>query len=368
MSTIQILSKKPPSFSDPVELEKIDRRTDSILEQNFKPSHIAEIILQIDRNTRLPSIGMHTPQHDLPKISHYHPKIIAVLPAYNEEVAIGSMVLRAKKHVDEVIVVDDGSKDKTAQIARDAEAVVIRHPKNTGKGAALETGFKEACKRGADIIVTLDSDGQHNPDEVPLVIEPILKKEADMVNGSRYMNGNGRNTPFYRRLGQSVLDSITNLNSGLQLTDTQSGFRAFAVQSLPAFNFRSNGLAIESEMLADAANAGLKIKEVEIGVRYDVDCSTENPISHGLRVLVNVLHDMELNRPLYYFTFPGIVLAVVGIGMGLGFLQRFYYGGSLSFGPMLLMLMLTIVGAFMAFTGLILHAVSRMINESKKKH
>jgi len=97
-----------------------------------------------------------------------------------------------------------------------------------------------------------------------------------------------------------VLDAATNLESGLSVTDSQSGFRAFSRQAKDVFRFGQNGLAIESEMLADAAEAGLRIQEVEIGVRYDVDGSSEHPIAHGVRVLVKVLHDMELRRPLYY--------------------------------------------------------------------
>jgi glycosyltransferase involved in cell wall biosynthesis len=204
--------------------------------------------------------------------------ITAILPALNEEVAIGSIILRAKLYVDRVIVIDDGSIDATEEIAKLAGADVIRHPENQGKGAALKTGF--AAANGADIIITMDTDGQHNPAEIPKLIAPILAGEADMVNGSRYLNGNGKNTPAYRRVGQNVLDRATNFNSGLAITDTQSGFRAFAAHTASVFGFRSKGLAIESEMLADAANAGLRIKEVEIGVRYDVEGSSEHPVSH----------------------------------------------------------------------------------------
>lgn len=294
--------------------------------------------------------------------------ITAILPAYNEEVSIGSIVLHTRQYADRVIVVDDGSSDHTAKFAELAGAEIIRHPINRGKGAALKTGFKIASQNGAKVIVTLDSDGQHNPEEIPKLVKPILAGEAEVVIGSRYMNGNGKNTPFYRRIGQSVLDKATNLNSGLKVTDSQSGFRAFSVKTVPTFRFRQNGLAIESEMLMDAANAGLKVKEVEIGVRYDVDCSTENPVSHGLGVLVKVLQDMELNRPLYYFTLPGAVFTVVGLGLGLSFLRDFYLGANLRFGPTLLMILLTLVGFFMAFTGVILHSMSRMINESKKEN
>jgi len=295
--------------------------------------------------------------------NRHNNKIVALLPAYNEEVSIGSMVLRTREHTDRVIVIDDGSNDYTSRIAKMAGAEVIRHTVNMGKGAALKTGFDAASQNGSAIIVTLDSDGQHNPTEIPKLIAPILSGNADMVNGSRYMNGNGKNTPAYRRVGQTVLDKATNFNSGIKITDTQSGFRAYSINAATAFRFKQSGFGIESEMLADAAKSNLRIDEVDISVRYDVDCSTENPVSHGVRVLVKILRDMEFNRPLYYFTAPGIIAAGLGIGLGLGFLRDFYMGESLGFGPTLLMIMLTLIGTFMAFTGVILHSISRMIHD-----
>ncbi|HEY9247226.1 MAG TPA: glycosyltransferase family 2 protein [Candidatus Methanoperedens sp.] len=292
--------------------------------------------------------------------------ITAILPAFNEEISIGSVVLHARQHADKVIVIDDGSTDRTFEVASLAGAEVIRHDINRGKGAALKTGFEVALQNGTKVIVTLDSDGQHDPEEIPKLVEPILKGEADLVNGSRYLKGNDKNTPFYRRIGQKLLNIATNFTCGLSITDTQSGFRAFARHTLSVFRFKSNGLAIESEMLMDAANAGLKVKEVEIGVRYDVDCSTENPLSHGMKVMVKILNDMELKRPLYYFTLPGLIFTSTGIYMGLNFLRDFYLGEKLNFGPTLLMILLTLVGCFMAFTGIILHTMARMMNENKK--
>jgi len=190
-----------------------------------------------------------------------------------------------------------------------------------------------------------------------------------MVNGSRYLNGNKKDTPLYRRLGQKVLDVATNINmdSSHSITDSQSGFRAFSGQTKEVFRFGQKGLAIESEMLADAAAAGLRIQEVEIGVRYDVGNSSEHPVAHGVRVLVKVLHDMELRRPLYYFTVPGLLMAGAGIFMGLDFLQTFYRGGSLYYGPVLFMMMLTLIGSFMALTGVILHSISRIMLEFKSE-
>ncbi len=291
--------------------------------------------------------------------------ITAILPAYNEEISIGSVVLRTKKYVDRVIVVDDGSKDHTAEVAQMAGAEVIRHPQNRGKGAALKTGFESL--NGAGVIVTMDTDGQHDPADIPKLVEPILNGEADMVNGSRYLSGNKKDTPLYRRVGQKVLDTATKLDSGLNVTDSQSGFRAFNPDIKDVFRFAANGLAIESEMLADAAAAGLRVKEVEIGVRYDVNGSTEHPVAHGVRVLVKVLHDMELRRPLFYFTAPGMLMAGAGILMGLEFLRIFAHGGSLQYGPTLLMVMLTLVGSFMALTGIILHTISRIMYETKSE-
>jgi len=289
--------------------------------------------------------------------------ITVILPAYNEEVSIGSIVLLTKHYVDNVIVVDDGSSDRTAEIARNAGAEVIVHEINTGKGGALKTGFSAA--EGADIIVTMDSDGQHNPEDIPRLVQPILKGEADMVNGSRYLNGLDRNTPLYRRVGQRLLDRFTNLNSGLKITDSQSGFRAFAASTKDNFRFNAQGMAIESEMLADAAKSGIRIKEVEIGVRYDVDCSTKNPIEHGFGVLVMVLKDIEFNKPLYYFTVPGLSLGIGGLYMGAHFIRTFSMGGGLQFGPTMLMVLFIVIGTFMALTGILLHSVSSIMKEAR---
>lgn len=292
-------------------------------------------------------------------------EITAILPAYNEEVSIGSIVLRTLKYADRVIVVDDGSLDRTAEVAVLAGAQVLRHEMNLGKGAALKTGF--ASLNGDAVIVTIDSDGQHDPADIPRLVHPILHGEADMVNGSRYLNGNKKDTPVYRRMGQKVLDVATNLGCGLSITDTQSGFRAFAGRTKGIFRFEQKGLAIESEMLADAAAAGLRIHEVEIGVRYDVDGSSENPVAHGFRVLFNVLHDMQLRRPLIYFTIPGSLMVGAGILMGLEYLRAFSLGGSLGYGPTLLMFLLTLLGFSMALTGMILHILPRAMREFKRE-
>jgi len=216
-------------------------------------------------------------------------KSVAIIPAYNEEVALGSIILRTLQYVDEVIIVNDGSDDKTVDVAKLAGAEIINHATNLGKGEALKSGF--SAIGDADVVVTIDADGQHNPDEIPSLIKPVIEDGADLVNGSRYMNGPEENTPAYRRVGQQVLDNATNISAGIKVTDSQSGFRAFSPAACKVFRFYDTGFGIESEMLVDVAEAGLKIVEVPITVRYDVDGSTKNPVTHGVGVLLKIIKD-----------------------------------------------------------------------------
>lgn len=218
--------------------------------------------------------------------------VVAIIPAYNEEKALADVIGKTLEHVDEVIVVDDGSSDKTSEVAIEAGARVIKHSVNLGKGEALKSGFKAIDDDS--IIITIDGDGQHNPSEIPDLVRPIIEDGADLVNGSRYMNGPEENTPAYRRVGQKVLDIATNISAGTKVTDSQSGFRAFSPKSKNVFRFKDTGFGIESEMLVDAAEEGLKIVEIPITVRYDLDGSTKDPITHGVGVLFNIAKDKVL--------------------------------------------------------------------------
>lgn len=292
-------------------------------------------------------------------------RISVIIPAYNEEISIGSMVLQVKKYADQVVVVDDGSMDRTSEVAEMAGAEVIRHSINKGKGAALKSGFKAI--KNADIIVTMDADGQHDPDDIPKLVAPIIADEADIVNGSRYLAEYEHETPGYRRVGQKVLDKFTNISSGLNITDSQSGFRAFKASTIPVFRFTQKGFGVESEMLVDAANSGFRIKEVEIEVRYDVGVSTKNPVSHGVGVLWRVLQEMQLNRPLYYFTIPGLVIAIIGAILGLIFFRDYVTGHSTILTPTILAILMTLVGIFMMFTGIILDSISKLFVRSLKR-
>lgn len=241
------------------------------------------------------------------------PRIIVAIPAYNEEVAIGSLVLRTVKYADEVVVIDDGSADHTSEVARLAGARVIAHAENEGKGAGIRDAFAYARDSGAGILVLMDGDGQHDPDSIPMLIRPILERKADLVNGSRFLAGSGNSVPGYRRIGQSILNAITNAGTRRNITDTQNGFRAFSKKTFGCFSFSQNGMAIESEMLIEAADAKMRITEVPINVRYDVQGSTYNPITHGLDVLSKVVGLVSQRRPGLFICLPGAIMIGLGI-------------------------------------------------------
>ncbi len=214
-------------------------------------------------------------------------KIIAAIPCHNEERHIGDVISQARRFVDRVIVVDDGSSDNTAEVAEAAGALVIRHEVNKGKGMAMNTVFQWARKNGTRAVVMLDGDGQHNPADIPLVLEPVLEGEADVVVGSRFL-GKDSHIPIYRVLGQKVLTISTNLGSGLKLTDCQSGFRAFSRKAIDALHFTRTKVGdVECESQFLIKENRLKVTEVPIVVNYDDDAK-RNPVIQGLGNLLTV--------------------------------------------------------------------------------
>lgn len=298
-------------------------------------------------------------------------KVTAILPAYNEELCISSIIIGSKKYVDKIIVIDDGSTDNTVEIAELAGAQVIKHYSNKGKGAALKTGFKAAKK--SEIIVTLDSDGYHDPKEIPKLIAPIINGKADIVNGSRYIPQNKKDKSFYRQIWQVLFGKITNIRNGLEITDSQSGFRAFARYTLPVFKFKCPDFGIESEMLTDAVNAGLRIKEVEIGSIYDADNSTRNTVSYYVNILFKIINNLEFQRPLFYFALPGAIITLIGIISGLLFFGDYLAKSSsiavsiapsaaYSLAPTILAVMMTLIGGFLILAGILLDSMGKMID------
>jgi glycosyltransferase involved in cell wall biosynthesis len=285
--------------------------------------------------------------------------VLVGLPAFNEEVAIGSTVITTQRFADEVVVVDDGSTDRTAKVAEAAGATVLQHESNQGKGRAVQTLFEYAKQREVSALVLLDADGQHIPLDIPDVIAPVLGGKADVVIGSRYLHDRRTETPKYRRVGQQILDKITPISSKQDLSDTQSGFRAFSPRALDELQVRTNGIGVESEIVSDATSKNLELTEVPIRVRYGgIDGQTYNPVSHGLAVVMFVLNLIRDRHPLIFFTLPGLALVFFGTLYGLDGVLIYRSTGVLYPAKLFVSGFLTIIGSLAAFMGLMLNSLA----------
>ena len=211
--------------------------------------------------------AMHSPREAeyIPDLQDSPHTIVAVIPAYNEERFIGSVVLNTLHYAHHVIVVDDGSTDRTALLAGLAGAYVVEMPHNGGKGLALNAGFREARRLDPAVIVMLDGDAQHDSAEIPLLTAPIIADRADVVIGSRFLETRS-DIPRWRRVGQHTLTLVTNKASGASISDSQSGFRAFRPEALDMLHFRTAGLSVESEMQFLLEQSDLRTFEVPISV------------------------------------------------------------------------------------------------------
>lgn len=239
--------------------------------------------------------------------------ILACIPAYNEEAKIKEIILDVKKFVNEVVVCDDGSNDSTATIAENSGSYVIRHNVNKGKGAAMKSLFNYALHSQADVIVTIDGDGQFLPSEIEKLCKPIISGESDIVIGYRFDDDD--EMPNYRKIGNKFLDQLSNISSNLSLRDTQSGFRAYSINALKKITFSTNGFGADAEILIDASKKELRISEEKVTVLYDIGSktSTKNPIIHGTEVAASLIEQILIKNPLRYLGIPGILSIILGI-------------------------------------------------------
>lgn len=281
--------------------------------------------------------------------------VVVIVPAYNEERFIGSIVLKLLKFPVKVVVINDGSTDDTAYLAKAAGAEVLSLPSNQGKGAALNYGFEQARNYEPDALVMIDADSQHLPEELPQIVCPILQHKADIVVGSRYINKKSSNTPLKRRLGHKFINFLTSVTTGIDVSDSQNGYRAFSKKAYQNIQFSSEGFSVESEMQFIARENKLRLVEVPITVRYQ-DNQKRSSLRQGFIVLNGILRLASQYRPLLFFGGGGLLALTFGIFWGIIVVNRYIQLGLLAMGYALISVLLCIIGLVLFSTGIILHS------------
>ena len=291
-------------------------------------------------------------------------KTVVGIPAFNEEQTIAKVVIRAQKHTDKVLVVDDGSVDDTGLIAKSLGATVIRHEKNLGKGAALRDCFNWARQNGADILVTLDGDGQHDATKIPLLIDALEMNKADVVVGSRIVRPH--DMPRYRWIGERALDSVTRVKVGGKVVDAQSGFRAYSRRAIENLVVAEFGMGVDSEIIMKADRSGMRIVEVPVASMYaDLDSSTHNPVMHALDVFFSVVKFVSIRHPLLFYGGFSAISLTISVIYGLMTLDYYQRWGRVVTNIALVSIASGILGFLALFTGIILFTLITVVRERR---
>ena len=288
--------------------------------------------------------------------------IVIGIPAYNEEKNIAGIISRLMKNDYQVIVCNDGSADSTGDIAERMGAIVVHHPKNLGYGAAIRTLFLKARELKCDVLVTFDADGQHTTEDIPVVLEPIIKNQADMVIGSRFLNGDS-SIPNYRKVGIKTITKLTNLSSGLKITDSQSGFRAYNKEVIDKILPSEYGMGVSTEILIKATKKGLKIIEVPIVILYDGQISTHHPVSHGVSVILSTMKFTSIEHPLKFYGIPGLILLAIGLFFVVWTIQTFSETRQIITNISLIGIGKTILGMILLLKSIMLYSLVNVVRE-----
>jgi len=294
-------------------------------------------------------------------------KTVVGIPAYNEAKSIGDIIRQIKNFTDEVLVVDDGSTDSTTAQAQDAGATVIEHESNQGYGAALKTILREANRRNADHLVLIDADGQHDPADIPKLLEAQRSSSADIVIGSRFTEDGKTDAPLYRQFGLSVVNFLTNFSLGLirsesRLRDTQSGFRVYsatAVQTLLQTGSIGDDMDASTDILYKAHESGLEIDEIGTTINYDVESeSSHNPVHHGIILCRNLVKKIKRDRPMTVFGAPGVIFMFTGVALGYWTMLNYLISSSSLLGFTLMTVLFILFGVLSFLTGIIQRAIN----------
>lgn len=290
-------------------------------------------------------------------------KILVCIPAYNEASNIAEIVSGCRELASRVVVYDDGSTDNTHEIAMNAGATVIRGLENKGYGTAIRSLFRYAKKEDADIMVTIDADGQHDPSQIHSLLLAIIDEDMDIVIGSRFLTSQGREkVPRYRSFGIKTITRLTQVASYRNITDAQSGFRAYGKNALKEINLHEQGMGVSAEILMRAKERGLMIKEVPVTIDYDVkDASTHNPISHGVGVLYTVMQFISLRHPLAFYSLPGIALLIIAAYYMNNAMELYSATKYISTNMILVSVGTAVVGVVLFATGVILYTLAALL-------
>lgn len=292
-------------------------------------------------------------------------KIAIGLPAFNEEKNIASIILQLKNIYDLIIVCDDGSSDLTASISEEMGSIVIKHKKNLGYGTAIRSLFSKARELECDILVTFDSDGQHKVSEIENVIEPIIKNEADIVIGSRFLGSIEGKIPAYRKLGIKAITNLVNSTTGKKITDSQSGFRAYNKNVLEKIIPSESGMGVSTEILIKANKNKFRISEVPIKILYEGDTSSHNTLSHGTSVILSTMKFISIEHPLKFYGIPGIIFLTIGLFFIIWTLQEFTETRKIITNISLIAIGSTLFGMLLTMTSVLLYSLVNVVRERR---
>lgn len=294
-------------------------------------------------------------------------KITVGIPSYNEEKNIAGIIQKLSQIADTIIICNDGSTDNTGKIAEKMGVIVINHERNLGYGGAIRSLFLKARELDCDMLVTLDSDGQHRLEDVLPVAEPIIKNQADLVIGSRFLEGNQENIPKYRKVGIKMLTKLANTSLEESVTDSQSGFRAYSKKILSEITPSEQGMGVSNEILMKSSKKGFKIVEVPIVVLYEGKTSTQHPVSHGASVTLSTLKFISIEHPLKFYGIPGLIFLGIGLFFTIMTIQAFTETRQILLSTAVIGVGTIIFGTVLLMTSIILYSVVNLIRENSSK-